>query len=69
MNTSGFYKLDGYALLFARDFVVNDNYSLHRSTRTQHTYPTDGWYWFDTEAAAKSALGYVDPPPPATWDI
>ena len=48
-DTSGFYKLDGEILLYAPNFVLNANYELRKETHTEHTYPVDGWYWFDTE--------------------
>lgn len=50
-DTSGFYKLDG-SLLFGPNFVLNMNYELRRETKDRHTYPIDGWYWFDTEEEA-----------------
>lgn len=46
-DTSGFYKLDG-SLLFGPNFVLNMNYELRRYTKDEHTYPVDGWYWFDS---------------------
>ena len=52
-NTSGFYKLDA-DLLFGPNFVLSANYELRRDTKDQHTYPIDGWYWFDTEAEART---------------
>lgn len=51
-DTSGFYKLDG-GLLFGPNFVLNANYELRRETHEEHTYPIDGWYWFDTEEQAR----------------
>jgi hypothetical protein len=52
-DTSGFYKLDS-SILFGPNFVLNANYELKRETKNEHTYPTDGWYWFDTIEAAYS---------------
>ena len=52
-DTSGFYKLDGI-LLYGPNFVLNANYELRKETKDQYTYPTDGWYWFDTEEEAYS---------------
>lgn len=52
-DTSGFYKLDG-DLLFGPNFVLNANYELRRESYEQHSYPTDGWYWFDNEAEART---------------
>ena len=50
-NSSGFYKLDG-ELLHGPNFVLNADYELRKETHEQHTYPVDGWYWFDSEAEA-----------------
>lgn len=55
-DTSGFYKNDNEYLLFGPHFVLNANYELRRETHDQHTYPVDGWYWFDSEEQAKEAL-------------
>lgn len=52
-DTSGFYKLDG-DLLFGPNFVLNASYELRRETYKQYTYPVDGWYWFDSEAEART---------------
>ena len=52
MNTSGFYKLDA-DLLYGPNFVINANYELRRETYDQHTYPIDGWSWFDSEEQAR----------------
>ena len=52
MDTSGFYKLDG-SLLYGPNYVLNANYELRRETRNDHSYPVDGWYWFDTEEEAR----------------
>lgn len=62
-DTSGFYKIDG-TVLFGPNFVLNANYKLQRGTKDQHTYPTDGWYWFDTEEAAYAFFG-VKPSTPS----
>lgn len=51
-----FYKIDGQELLCAPSFVMAPGYELHAETQAQHTYPVDGWYWFDTLDAAMSAL-------------
>lgn len=50
-DTSGFYKLDG-VLLYGPNFVLNASYELRRETKDEHSYPTDGWSWFDSEADA-----------------
>lgn len=55
-DTNGFYKLDG-ELLYGPNFVLNANYELRKETHEEHTYPVDGWYWFDSEAAAREFFG------------
>jgi hypothetical protein len=52
-DTSGFYKLDGECLLFGPHFVLNKDYELRRETHEHHTYPIDGWSWFDSQEQAK----------------
>jgi hypothetical protein len=55
-DTSGFYKEENGDLIFGPNFVLNKNYELRKETHEQHTYPVDGWYWFDSETEAKSSL-------------
>lgn len=57
LDTSGFYKNDNGTLLFGPNFVLNANYELRKETHDLHTYPTDGWYWFNSEKEAKTFLG------------
>ena len=52
-NTSGFYKEESGELIYGPNFVLNKNYELRKETHEQHTYPVDGWYWFDSQAEAK----------------
>jgi hypothetical protein len=52
-DTSGFYKLDG-DLLFGPHYVLNKDYQLHREQHESYTYPVDGWYWFESEDAARA---------------
>ena len=60
-DTSGFYKLDG-ELLFGPHYVLNANYELYRDLHETYTYPTDGWYWFDSELEAREFFGLpIDP--------
>lgn len=52
-----FYKKDNpeaTELLEAPNFVINANYELRSETWEQNVYPTDGWYWFDTQEEAYS---------------
>ena len=60
MDTSGFYKLDG-DLFYGPNFVLNANYELRRETHDQHTYPIDGWSWFDSEEEARLFLDLPAP--------
>ena len=55
-NTSGFYKEENGELLYGPNFVLNKNYELRKETHDQHTYPVDGWYWFDSEEEALALL-------------
>ena len=55
-DTSGFYKEENGELLYGPNFVLNKNYELRKETHEQHTYPVDGWYWFDSEGEAKLSL-------------
>ena len=59
-DTSGFYKLDG-DLLYGPNYVLNAAYELRRETQEQHTYPVDGWHWFDAEAEARVFFGLPEP--------
>lgn len=55
-DTSGFYKLDG-SVLYAPNYALNLTYELLRETKDSHTYPTDGWYWFDSKEDAYEFFG------------
>lgn len=60
-DTSGFYKLDG-DLLYGPNFVLNANYELRKELKDEHTYPVDGWYWFDSLEEAQTFFN-IDPTP------
>ena len=55
-----FYKRDGETLMQAPNFVLGPNFSLTTENHTEHTYPIDGWYWFDTLDEAMTTL--ISPP-------
>jgi hypothetical protein len=55
-DTSGFYKINNGSLLCAPNFVINKDFELYRETKDQHTYPIDGWNWFDSKEEAQEAL-------------
>jgi hypothetical protein len=52
-DTSGFYKEENGELIYGPNFVLNKNYELRKETHDQHTYPVDGWYWFDSQDEAR----------------
>jgi hypothetical protein len=62
MHGSGFYKNENGDLLHGPNFVLNANYELRKETKDQHTYPVDGWYWFEDETGAREFFGL--PPAP-----
>jgi len=55
-----FYKYDNETLLEAPNFVLNAEYELRAETKDNHTYPTDGWYWFDTLQEAEEFFGIME---------
>lgn len=59
-DTAGFYKLDG-DLLYGPNFVLNKDYELRRETHADHTYPIDGWSWFDSAEDAYTHHGLEIP--------
>jgi hypothetical protein len=69
MDTSGFYKVDDMnnKLMWAPNFVDGNNsdgitFTLVREDKDAHTYPVEGWYWFDS---AEEASQFFNMPPPA----
>jgi hypothetical protein len=53
IETSGFYRENNGEIQFAPNFVLSSVYELRKETHEQHTYPVDGWSWFNSEAEAK----------------
>jgi len=56
VSTAGFYKAEGDGLLYGPHYVLNMDYELRAETHDQHTYPVDGWAWFESESDARAAL-------------
>lgn len=54
-----FFKSDEGQLLAAIERVSGPDFELRVEQHDQYTYPVDGWFWFDTEAEARAALGVV----------
>jgi hypothetical protein len=61
-NTSGFYKAATGDLLHGPNFVLNADYELRRENLAALTLPVDGWHWFDSEAAARTAFNLPETP-------
>jgi hypothetical protein len=53
-DTSGFYRLNNDKLTHAPNVVRAPTFDLFRADRDTYTYPVQGWYWFDSEEAAKT---------------
>jgi hypothetical protein len=53
-----FFKLDG-DLLQAPN-VEGNNLSLNEETKSDYTFPVDGWYWFATVEEAKTFFNLSD---------
>jgi hypothetical protein len=53
----GFYKLDETDLLCGPNYVLAGSFSLYKEEKDTYIYPMGGWYWFDTEAAARIFFG------------
>jgi len=51
-----FYKRENEELLVAPNSVEGPGFSLNAETHTEHTYPIEGWYWFDNLDAALLGL-------------
>ena len=56
-DTSGFYFKDGDTLIFGPTWVSGPGVELHRETKDDHTYPVEGWYWFDSRELALTSFG------------
>jgi hypothetical protein len=46
--SSGFYKYESDSVSYGPNFVIDQNFELRAESKDEHTYPVDGWYWFDT---------------------
>ena len=46
--SSGFYKYESEAVAYGANYVLCKEYELRAESKDEHTYPVDGWYWFDT---------------------
>jgi hypothetical protein len=62
-NTAGFYKHEEPSLHHGPNYVLDTNYKLYKETKDDHTYPIDGWYWFDSVEEARTFFGIPEPEP------
>lgn len=53
-NGKGFYQLHGDDLLYAPNFVENQDFQLYAEKFDQYQYPVEGWYWFINETEART---------------
>jgi hypothetical protein len=51
-----FYRRENEALLSAPNFVHGPDINLTAENKDEHTYPVDGWYWFDDLDAALAGM-------------
>jgi hypothetical protein len=63
-DTSGFYKKDNNQLLYGPNYVTNTRINLLRDHKDSYAYPVEGWSWFDSEDAARTALNLPAPQTP-----
>jgi hypothetical protein len=56
-DTSGFYTMIGGEPVRAQVSVTAPGFAMHRDTREAHTYPVEGWWWFDSIEQAAGQLG------------
>ena len=60
----GYYKIEDRQIIYAPQGVRSATYLLLPNENQNHTYPIDGWYWFNSLEEATETLGY----PPGTFD-
>ena len=53
----GFYKNEDGNVMHGPNFVLNMNYELRKETKNKHTYPVDGWFWFNSDQEAYDFFG------------
>lgn len=51
-----FYKREGEELLVSHTRVEGPGFTLSVETHTEHTYPVNGWYWFDNLDSAMKGI-------------
>lgn len=64
-NTAGFYKYEEPSLHYGPNYVLAPEYELFKETKDDHSYPIDGWHWFDT---IEEALAFFDMSEPIVYE-
>jgi hypothetical protein len=59
--SSGFYKYESEILSYGPNFVLDLNFELRKESKDDHTYPVDGWYWFDSIEEAYTFFNILNP--------
>lgn len=59
-----FYSVERETLFKVEDNIFGPGYSLIIQDREIYEYPVYGWYWFDSDEEAETALGVKLPEPP-----
>ena len=59
--SSGFYKYESEILSYGPNFVLDLNYELRKESKDDHTYPVDGWYWFNSIEEAYAFFNILNP--------
>lgn len=55
-----FYRLDDGVVSFG-EFIDGQGYTLSIAGKDEHSYPVDGWFWFDTKEEAYESFGLEMP--------
>jgi hypothetical protein len=53
-----FFKLQYGTLMEAPNFVFGPGFELQKERKDTYEYPVDGWTWYDSEYAARTALNH-----------
>ncbi len=59
MSGAGYYKKEGSQLLFGETLELPGGISLSPQNHTEHTYPIQGWTWYDDTASAWAGENYA----------
>jgi hypothetical protein len=54
---AGFYKLENGQLIYGPTFISGPGFEIFANDKDNHTYPINGFYWFDTLEEACNHFG------------